>query len=129
MHVRVTREKVLKLLDALRTSLKAAKVPGQVAAKVLVIAEDALATYSVTNDSEIFELPDWNLWLLLIKSLLSPIIKTMKKEGYCHANTYIISGLMVLDERAAYLIREWLKTRCKSGLDPCCKNPPCCNLA
>jgi hypothetical protein len=119
----------VKLLEALQTSLRAAKVPGQVAAKIIAFAEEALARYKITDDRELFGLPDWNLWLVLIKSLLSPLTKTLKKEGFCHANAYVIGALMTLDERAASMIREWVKTRCKAGIDPCCKNPPCCNIA
>jgi len=118
----------LKLLEALRTSLRAARVPGQVAAKIMLIAEEALAAHGISNDNDLFELPDWSLWIILIKSLLTPITKNLRREGFCHANAYVISAFMLLDERAASLIKEWLRAKCGSGVDPCCKNPPCCNL-
>ena len=119
----------MKLLEAIRTGLRAARVPGQVAAKALAEVEEALARYHITSDEELFRLPDWNLWLVLIKSLLSPLARLLREEGYCHAVSMVVSSVMVLDERAANMIREWVKARCGAGLDPCCRNPPCCNLA
>ncbi|HIQ23598.1 MAG TPA: hypothetical protein EYH50_00945 [Pyrodictium delaneyi] len=118
----------MQLIDVIRTSLRAAKVPGQVSAKAIALVEEVLETYNIRSTKELYELPDWNLWLILIKSLLSPLTRTLRKEGYCHANSFLIGALMTLDERVANMIREWVKARCGAGNDPCCKNPPCCNV-
>ncbi|KSW12745.1 hypothetical protein CF15_05965 [Pyrodictium occultum] len=118
----------MQLIEAVRTSLRAAKVPGQVAAKAIAIVEEALETYGVKNTKEMYELPDWNLWLILVKSIVSPLTKMLRREGYCHANSYLIGGLMALDERAASMLREWVRAKCGAGSDPCCKNPKCCNI-
>ena len=119
----------MRLLEALQTALRAAKVPGSVAAKVIAEAESVLETYRVQSDRELLELPDWNLWLLVNKSLLSRLTRLLRSEGFCHANSFVISAVMLLDERIAELVREWVKSKCSSGNDPCCKNPRCCNIA
>lgn len=119
----------MRLLEAIRTGLRAARVPGTVAAKVLAEVEEALARYKIMRDEDIYRLPEWNIWLLIIKSILSPAVRLLRSGGYCHANNMLISSIMVLDERLAALIRDWIRGRCEAGLDPCCKNPPCCNIA
>ncbi len=118
----------MRLLEALKAGLRAARVPGPVAAKVMAEAERALETYHIKDDREIYELPEWNLWLFMVKSLLSPITRLLREEGYCHANAMVVSSVMLLDERIAGLVKKWVKARCSAGLDPCCRNPPCCNI-
>ncbi len=118
----------MKLLDALQTALRAARVPGNVVAKILGHVERTLDVYKINDDRLLLSLPDWNLWLVIVKSILSPISKMLKKEGYCHANAMVVSAIMVLDERIASMVKRWVKDRCKIDLDPCCRNPACCNL-
>jgi len=119
----------MRILEAIKTGLRAAHVPSTVVAKVLAEIEEAISQYGLADERELFRLPEWNLWLILVKSILSPTTRLLKKEGYCHANSMLISSLMVLDERVANLIRKWVLSRCEAGLDPCCRNPPCCNIA
>jgi len=119
----------LRLLEAVRAGLRAARLPSSVAAKVLAEVEDALARYGLSSDRELFSLPEWGLWLVIVKSILSPVTRLLRQEGFCHANSMLISSIMVLDERVAALVREWVRARCESGNDPCCRNPPCCNIA
>ena len=118
----------MKLLDALQTALRAARVPGNVAAKVLSHVEEMLEAYKINDDKLLLSLPDWNLWLVIVKSILSPTSKMLKKEGYCHANAMVVSAVMVLDERVASMVKRWVRDRCRADLDPCCRNPVCCNL-
>ncbi|GEM_PF-7128542 len=118
----------MRLLEAVRTGLRAARVPGSVAAKVMAEIEEALARYAIVDERELFKLPEWNLWLIVVKSILSPATRMLRREGFCHANNMLISSIMVLDERIAKLVREWVRARCEAGLDPCCRNPPCCNI-
>ncbi|ABM81056.1 hypothetical protein [Hyperthermus butylicus] len=118
----------MQLLEAIRTSMRAARVPGQVTAKVLAHVESVLEQYSIKSMGELFELPDWNFWLVVVKSMVAPLTRILKQEGYCHANSFLLGALMSLDERLAEMIREWVRNRCSAGNDPCCKNPPCCNL-
>lgn len=119
----------MRLLESVQTALRAARVPGNVAAKVVTLLEDALGTYSLKSDGELLQLPDWNLWLVVVKSMLSPATRLLRREGFCHANAMLVSAFMVLDERVASLVREWVRSRCAAGLDPCCRNPECCNIA
>jgi hypothetical protein len=118
----------MRLIESLRTGLRAARVPASVAAKVLAEVEDALARYGIVDDREIYRLPEWNIWLIIVKSILSPVTRLLKREGFCHANNMVVSSIMVLDEKIARLVREWVRARCEAGLDPCCRNPPCCNI-
>ncbi|NOZ88815.1 MAG: hypothetical protein GXO15_02700 [Crenarchaeota archaeon] len=119
----------MRLLEALQAGLRAARVPGSVAAKVVAEAEAVLETYRIRDDRELLSLPDWNLWLVVNKSLLSRLTRILRSEGFCHANSFLVSAVMLLDERVARLVREWVKARCSADLDPCCRNPPCCNIA
>ena len=115
--------------EIIRASMRAARVPGQVTAKLLAHVEDVMEKYSISRVEELFELPDWNLWLILVKSILAPLTRILREEGYCHANSFLLGAFMSLDERIANMIRSWVKGRCSTGRDPCCKNPPCCNIA
>jgi len=119
----------LRVTSAIQAALRTARVPGNVAAKVMNIVDSALGEHGVRDDSELLSLPDWNVWMIVIKSILSPSTKLLRQEGYCHANAALIGSLIVLDERLAQMIREWVKARCGAGLDPCCRNPQCCNIA
>jgi hypothetical protein len=119
----------VQLEEVVRTSMRAARVPGQVVAKLLAHLEEVMERYSITRTEELFELPDWNLWLVLVKSILSPMTKILRQEGYCHANSYLLGAFISLDERIAKLVREWVRNKCSSGRDPCCRNPECCNIS
>ncbi len=114
--------------EIIRTSMRAAKVPGQVTAKLLAHLEEVLERYSISRVEELFELPDWSLWLILVKSIVAPLTRMLREEGYCHANSYLIGAFMAVDERIATMLRTWVRERCSAGRDPCCKNPPCCNI-
>ena len=118
----------MKLLSSLQTALRAARVPGSVAAKAMAEVEAALERYKIRSDEELLSLPDWNLWLVVVKSMLSPITRLLRGEGYCHANSMVVGAFIVYDERVAEFVREWLRARCRAGLDPCCRNPECCNI-
>jgi len=115
-----------KLIEAIQMALRAAKVPPNVSAKVISHVESTFSEYGINTLEELLKAPDWYLWLVLIKSLLSPITRMLKSEGYCHANYYIVATLIAFDERFNKFVREWVKSRCKAGLDPCCSNPKCC---
>lgn len=118
----------MKLVEALETGLKTARVPNSVVAKVLGHVEEVLKTYNITDDKQLLSLAEWNLWLIVIKSILSPVSKILRREGFCHANSMVVSALIVYDERIASMVKTWVKNRCRADLDPCCKNPVCCNL-
>ena len=118
----------MRLSDVIESALRAAKTPPPLVAKALAIVEEVEKTYSVSRVSDISKLPDWQLWLVLIKSLVSPLLKTMRKEGFCKANYFILGGLASVDERVASMLRTWVQERCKAGLDPCCSSPKCCGM-
>ena len=118
----------MRLVEGIQTALRAARVPGHVAAKVVAVVEEAFESYKISSEEELLRLPDWNLWLIVVKSILSPATRLLRREGYCHANAMLVSAVMMLDERVASMVRDWVKSRCSAELDPCCKNPPCCNL-
>jgi hypothetical protein len=118
----------LRIADVVESSLRAARVPAQLIAKALSHVEDVEQTYRVLTVSELAKLNEWELWLILIKSLLSPLTKMMRREGYCGANYFLVGGFIALDERVAEAVRRWVAERCRAGLDPCCSSPRCCNL-
>lgn len=118
----------MRLADVIAQALRAARVPAQVTAKALSHVDYVEARYKIYSVKELANLHEWELWLVLIKSLLSQLTKTLRKEGYCHANYYVIGALVSIDERIATLIRRWVLDRCNANNDPCCSNPRCCNL-
>ncbi len=118
----------MRLADVIESSLRAAKTPPQLVAKALSLVEDVEKTYGITRVSDLIKLPEWQLWLIVVKSLLSPLTKVMRREGFCKANYFMLGALVSLDERVANLVRTWVKDRCKAGNDPCCSSPKCCGM-
>ena len=117
-----------KLQEALSAAMRAAKVPSSVAAKVLVVVDEASSRYKISSLQELFSMPEWYQWLFLIKGVVAPIARILRSEGYCNAVYYVVTALSMVDERMDAMIKEWIKERCNAGLDPCCSNPPCCNV-
>ncbi|AEM39272.1 hypothetical protein Pyrfu_1414 [Pyrolobus fumarii 1A] len=117
-----------KLQEALSAAMRAAKVPSSVAAKVLVVVDEASSRYKISSLQELFSMPEWYQWLFLIKGVVAPIARILRSEGYCNAVYYVVTALSMVDERIDAMIKEWIKERCSAGLDPCCSNPPCCNV-
>ncbi len=118
----------MRLLNVVESALRAARTPPPLIAKALSHVESVEQTYGVSSVAELVKMSDWELWLILIKSMLSPLVKMMRREGYCKANYFLIGGLMAIDERVAELVKRWVRDRCKADLDPCCSSPRCCNL-
>ncbi len=119
----------MRLTEVVESALRAAKVPPPVVARALSHVEEVEAAYRVSSVSELSKLGDWELWLVLVKSLLSPLTKMLKREGLCGANYFLVGGFVALDERVAETVRRWVLDRCRAGLDPCCSSPRCCDLA
>ena len=117
------------LYDIVEAGMKAARLPSNVRARIRAIVEEAIETYSVTTINDLVRLPEWNIWLVLVKSIMQPIHKLLRREGLCHATYYIVAAFTAADEKLANIVREWVRNRCKTGLDPCCSSPKCCNLA
>ncbi len=117
-----------KLHEALQAAMRAARVPAPVASKVLVVVDEAAARYKVNSLQELFSMPEWYQWLFIIKGLMSPIARILRSEGYCNAVYHVVVALSMVDERIGDMIREWIRDRCRAGLDPCCSSPPCCNV-
>ncbi len=118
-----------RLSELAVTGLRAARVPGNVIARIQALAEEVEEAYGIYELKQLLSLPDWNLWLALVKSFLQQAQKILRREGYCHATYYLIAALMTVDERVSKLIRRWVEDRCRAGLDPCCSSPKCCHLA
>ena len=87
----------MKLAEVVESSLRAAKTPPPLVAKALSHVEDVVRTYGITSVNELVKAPDWHLWLVLIKSILSPLTKIMRREGYCKANYFLVGAFMALD--------------------------------
>jgi len=117
-----------KLHEAVSAALRAAKVPQSVASKVLVVIDEAASRYRVNNLQELFSMPEWYQWLFLVKGIVSPIARLLRSEGYCNAVYYVVTALSMLDERIEAMLKTWIRDRCSGGIDPCCSNPPCCNV-
>ncbi len=98
------------------------------AAKALVTVDEAAARYKINSLQELLSMPEWYQWLFLIKGIVAPIARLLRSEGYCNAVYHIVVAITMVDERLGDIVREWVRDRCKAGLDPCCSSPPCCNV-